>query len=76
MIILFFRRMFPTFQVRLFGMDVNADYMVMMDFVPCDDKRYRCVDMTSNITSYSKNLSTIYVRWWRQRRRQWQQIYF
>ena len=31
------------------------DYMVMMDFVPCDDKRYRCVDMTSNITSYSKN---------------------
>lgn len=35
------RRMFPTFQVRLYGMDSNADYMVMMDFVPCDDKRYR-----------------------------------
>ncbi|KAH3891699.1 hypothetical protein DPMN_015804, partial [Dreissena polymorpha] len=35
------RRMFPTFQVRLFGMDSAADYMVMMDFVQCDDKRYR-----------------------------------
>ncbi|KAK3084510.1 hypothetical protein FSP39_014583 [Pinctada imbricata] len=35
------RRMFPTFQVRLYGLDPMADYMVMMDFVPCDDKRYR-----------------------------------
>lgn len=36
-----FRRMFPTFQVRLFGLDPLADYMLMMDFVPVDDKRYR-----------------------------------
>ncbi|XP_041349018.1 T-box transcription factor TBX10-like isoform X2 [Gigantopelta aegis] len=35
------RRMFPTFQVRMFGMDPLSDFMVMMDFVPCDDKRYR-----------------------------------
>ena len=35
------RRMFPTFQVRLYGLDPAADYMLMMDFVPCDDKRYR-----------------------------------
>ncbi|XP_049767264.1 T-box transcription factor TBX1-like [Schistocerca cancellata] len=35
------RRMFPTFQVRLFGLDPSADYMLMMDFVPVDDKRYR-----------------------------------
>ena len=35
------RRMFPTFQVRLFGLDPLSDYMVMMDFVPVDDKRYR-----------------------------------
>ncbi|XP_025091886.1 LOW QUALITY PROTEIN: T-box transcription factor TBX1-B-like [Pomacea canaliculata] len=35
------RRMFPTFQVRLFGLDPLCDYMVMMDFVPVDDKRYR-----------------------------------
>ena len=33
--------MFPTFQVRLYGLDPMADYMLMMDFVPCDDKRYR-----------------------------------
>ncbi|XP_022703902.1 T-box transcription factor TBX1-like isoform X2 [Varroa jacobsoni] len=35
------RRMFPTFQVRLFGLDPQADYMLLMDFTPVDDKRYR-----------------------------------
>ncbi|XP_076367518.1 T-box transcription factor TBX1-like isoform X2 [Tachypleus tridentatus] len=35
------RRMFPTFQVKLYGMDPIGDYMLMMDFVPLDDKRYR-----------------------------------
>ncbi|CAL4074427.1 unnamed protein product, partial [Meganyctiphanes norvegica] len=35
------RRMFPTFQIRLFGLDPNSDYMLMMDFIPVDDKRYR-----------------------------------
>ena len=33
--------MFPTFQVKLSDMDVNSDYMLMMDFMPLDDKRYR-----------------------------------
>jgi T-box protein 1 len=36
-----FRRMFPTFQVRLYGMEQNTKYMLMMDFVSVDDKRYR-----------------------------------
>nr|XP_033775706.1 T-box transcription factor TBX1-like [Geotrypetes seraphini] len=35
------RRMFPTFQVKIFGMDPLADYALLMDFVPLDDKRYR-----------------------------------
>lgn len=35
------RRMFPTFQVKLFGMDSMSEYILMMDFVPVDDKRYR-----------------------------------
>ncbi|XP_043483700.1 T-box transcription factor TBX1-like [Leptopilina heterotoma] len=35
------RRMFPTFQCRFFGLDPNAEYLLVMDFVPCDDKRYR-----------------------------------
>ncbi|XP_012251081.2 T-box transcription factor TBX10 isoform X2 [Athalia rosae] len=35
------RRMFPTFQCRIFGLDPNTDYLLVMDFVPCDDKRYR-----------------------------------
>ncbi|CAG5131654.1 unnamed protein product [Candidula unifasciata] len=42
------RRMFPTFQVRLFGLDHNSDYTVMMDFVPVDDKRYRYSFHTSS----------------------------
>ncbi|KAK4315919.1 hypothetical protein Pmani_012880 [Petrolisthes manimaculis] len=33
--------MFPTFQVRLAGLDPGGDYMLMMDFIPVDDKRYR-----------------------------------
>lgn len=33
--------MFPTYQIRLSGMDPNARYLLMMDFVPIDDKRYR-----------------------------------
>ncbi|XP_063230998.1 T-box transcription factor TBX10-like [Bacillus rossius redtenbacheri] len=35
------RRMFPTLKARVFGLDPTADYMLVMDFVPCDDKRYR-----------------------------------
>ncbi|KAL1478264.1 hypothetical protein MTO96_016448 [Rhipicephalus appendiculatus] len=34
-------RMFPTLQVKLYGLDPHADYMLMMDFVPVDNKRYR-----------------------------------
>lgn len=37
--------MFPTFQVKIFGMDPMADYMLLMDFVPVDDKRYRQVTL-------------------------------
>jgi hypothetical protein len=33
--------MFPTFQVKLSDMDPNSEYMLMMDFLPLDDKRYR-----------------------------------
>lgn len=35
------RRMFPPFQVRLQGLDPTAKYILMMDFIPVDDKRYR-----------------------------------
>nr|XP_033717633.1 T-box transcription factor TBX10 [Tursiops truncatus] len=34
-------RMFPTFQVKILGMDTLADYALLMDFMPLDDKRYR-----------------------------------
>nr|XP_057936926.1 T-box transcription factor TBX1 isoform X2 [Doryrhamphus excisus] len=35
------RRMFPTFQVKISGMDPSAEYVLVMDFIPVDDKRYR-----------------------------------
>ena len=39
--LILYRRMFPTFQVRLQGLDPSSKYILMMDFVPVDDKRYR-----------------------------------
>ncbi|GAA6082261.1 T-box transcription factor TBX1-A isoform X1 [Tachysurus ichikawai] len=35
------RRMFPTFQVHITDMDPAAEYVLLMDFIPVDDKRYR-----------------------------------
>ncbi|XP_025114460.1 T-box transcription factor TBX1-A-like [Pomacea canaliculata] len=35
------RYMFPTFGVRLFGLDPHYKYLLMMDFVPVDDWKYR-----------------------------------
>ncbi|XP_057206496.1 T-box transcription factor TBX1-A isoform X1 [Triplophysa rosa] len=35
------RRMFPTFQVHISGMDPAAEYVLLMDFIPVDEKRYR-----------------------------------
>lgn len=36
-----YRRMFPTFQVHISGMDPAAEYVLLLDFIPVDDKRYR-----------------------------------
>ena len=40
--------MFPTYQVRLYGLEPMEDYMLVMDFVPVDDKRYRYAFHTSS----------------------------
>ena len=37
------RRMFPTVKVRLSGLEPTATYIVFLDIVPVDDKRYRYV---------------------------------
>ena len=47
-IVLCSRRMFPTFQIRVGGLDPMEDYMLVMDFIPVDDKRYRYAFHTSN----------------------------
>lgn len=36
-----YRRMFPIFQVQITGMYPAAEYVLLMDFVPVDNKRYR-----------------------------------
>ena len=36
-----FRRMFPTVRVSFSGLDPNSNYVVLMDIVPVDKKRYR-----------------------------------
>lgn len=46
------RRMFPTFQVKIFGMDPMADYMLLMDFIPVDDKRYRQVTKPPPVSQF------------------------
>lgn len=33
--------MFPTLQVSVTGLEPNAEYAMVVDFVPCDEKRYR-----------------------------------
>ncbi|KAG7257740.1 hypothetical protein CRUP_029594 [Coryphaenoides rupestris] len=35
------RRMFPTIRVSFSGVDADAKYIVLMDIVPVDNKRYR-----------------------------------
>ncbi|KAG7303516.1 hypothetical protein JYU34_012041 [Plutella xylostella] len=35
------RRMFPALQARLAGLLPTAEYLLLVDFVPLDDKRYR-----------------------------------
>ncbi|KAF0293668.1 T-box transcription factor TBX18 [Amphibalanus amphitrite] len=37
------RRMFPTVKVRLHGLKPSDSYIVYMDIVPVDDKRYRYI---------------------------------
>ncbi len=38
-----FRRMFPTVKIRLRGLCPRSAYLVYMDLIPYDDKRYRYV---------------------------------
>ena len=35
------RRMFPAIRVKVCGLDPKSYYMLMMDVVPLDNKRYR-----------------------------------
>lgn len=53
--------MFPTFQTLVRGLDPDAEYILMMDFVPVDDKRYRyafhtlvCFDVHNNLVNFNK----------------------
>jgi hypothetical protein len=36
-----FRRMFPTVRCSFSGIDLTKNYVVLLDIIPCDNKRYR-----------------------------------
>lgn len=56
--------MFPTFQVKIVGMDTLADYALLMDFIPLDDKRYRSGRATEQgCESRNVTLRADRVRW-------------
>lgn len=40
----FFRRMFPSFKVKVTGLNPKTKYILLMDVVPADDHRYKFAD--------------------------------
>lgn len=37
----YFRRMFPTVRASFSGLEADANYVILLDIVPIDNKRYR-----------------------------------
>lgn len=46
MVFFFFlhRRMFPSFKVKVTGLNPKTKYILLMDVVPADDHRYKFAD--------------------------------
>lgn len=40
----FYRRMFPSFKVKVTGLNPKTKYILLMDVVPADDHRYKFAD--------------------------------
>lgn len=40
----FFRRMFPSYKVKVTGMNPKTKYILLTDIVPADDHRYKFCD--------------------------------
>lgn len=38
------RRMFPSFKVKVTGLNPKTKYILLMDVVPADDHRYKFAD--------------------------------
>lgn len=41
---LIFRRMFPSYKVKVTGLNPKTKYILLMDIVPSDDHRYKFAD--------------------------------
>lgn len=41
---LFNRRMFPSYKVKVSGMNPKTKYILLIDIVPADDHRYKFCD--------------------------------
>ncbi|VDQ01935.1 unnamed protein product [Trichobilharzia regenti] len=53
------RRMFPNFHVRLSGLHPEALYLLALEFIPCDEKRYRYSFRTSSWEHADIHLSNV-----------------
>lgn len=40
----FYRRMFPSYKVKVTGLNPKTKYILLMDIVPADDHRYKFAD--------------------------------
>lgn len=40
----YYRRMFPSYKVKVTGLNPKTKYILLMDIVPADDHRYKFAD--------------------------------
>ncbi|RXM96912.1 T-box transcription factor TBX5 [Acipenser ruthenus] len=48
--LVFFRRMFPSYKVKVTGLNPKTKYILLMDVVPADDHRYKFADNKWSVT--------------------------
>uniref|UniRef100_A0A803Y8W1 T-box domain-containing protein n=1 Tax=Meleagris gallopavo TaxID=9103 RepID=A0A803Y8W1_MELGA len=46
----FYRRMFPSYKVKVTGLNPKTKYILLMDIVPADDHRYKFADNKWSVT--------------------------
>ncbi|XP_015686011.1 T-box transcription factor TBX4-like, partial [Protobothrops mucrosquamatus] len=52
-------RMFPSYKVKVTGMNPKTKYILLIDIVPADDHRYKFCDNKCSLESCQFNFSSI-----------------